>query len=156
MRGLFQQTGWLFVAAALAGSGLLAACSQAPQVVIHATSGAVAVNVEVADTPDARAHGLMYRNELSANAGMLFVFPNASEQTFWMKNTPLPLDMIFIGSDRHIVGIVPDTRPFTTNPLGVGTPSQYVLEVNAGFSAKHGITAGNSVDFVRVPSGGVE
>ena len=114
------------------------------------------MKVEVADTPDARAHGLMYRRDLSADAGMLFVFSTASEQTFWMKNTPLPLDMIFIGSDRHIVGIVADTRPFTTNPLGVSTPSQYVLEVNAGFSAKHGVTTGNGVDFVRLPSSGPE
>lgn len=83
---------------------------------------------------------------------MLFVFPRETPQQFWMKNTPLSLDMVFIGSDRHIVGIVADTRPFTTNPLGVAAPSQYVLEVHAGFCARHGIDVGARVDFVRVPS----
>jgi len=131
---------------------MLAGCTHHPSVVIHARQGDVTVAVEVADTPDTRARGLMYRKDLAADAGMLFVFPNETEQRFWMKNTPLPLDMIFIGADRRIVGIVPDTRPFTTNPLGVDALSQYVLEVHAGFSAKHGIAAGDRVDFVRVPA----
>lgn len=129
---------------------LLAACSQRPEVVIHSNHGPVAVQVEIADTPDARAWGLMYRRELGANAGMLFVFPNESDQQFWMKNTPLPLDMVFIGKQRYIVGIVPEARPFTTNSLGVGVPSQYVLEVNGGFCARHGINTGDTVGFVRI------
>jgi uncharacterized membrane protein (UPF0127 family) len=108
------------------------------------------VTVEVADTPDARARGLMYRRDLGANAGMLFIFPGATEQHFWMKNTPLALDMVFIGTDLHIVGIVPDTRPFTMNSLGVAAPSQYVLEVHAGFCANHGIATGDTVEFVRI------
>ena len=129
---------------------LLAACTRRPEVVIYSSRGPVSVKVEVADTPDARAHGLMYRNDLAPDAGMLFIFPTESEQRFWMKNTPLALDMIFIGADQRIVGIVPDTRPFTTTSLGVSAPSQYVLEVHAGFCAKHGITTGNKVEFVRV------
>jgi uncharacterized membrane protein (UPF0127 family) len=106
--------------------------------------------VEIADTPDTRARGLMYRRDLGANAGMLFVFPNESDQQFWMKNTPLALDMVFIGKQRHIVGIVPEARPFTTNSLGVGVSSQYVLEMNGGFCARHGISTGDAVEFVRV------
>jgi uncharacterized membrane protein (UPF0127 family) len=132
------------------GCTLLAACSRRPEVVIHSSQGPVAVQVEIADGPDTRARGLMYRSELAANAGMLFVFPSESDQQFWMKNTPLPLDMVFIGKQRHIVGIVPEARPFTTNPLGVGVPSQYVLEVNGGFCARHGIHTGDTVEFVRV------
>jgi uncharacterized membrane protein (UPF0127 family) len=112
----------------------------------------VTVTVEIADTPEARSHGLMYRNDLAADAGMLFIFPVASEQRFWMKNTPLPLDMVFIGSDHRIAGIVADTHPFSTAPLGVSAPSQYVLEVHAGFCAKHGIAAGDRVEFARVPN----
>src|SRR5438105_86278 len=81
--------------------------------------------------------------DLAADAGMLFVFPTESPQSFWMKNTPLPLDMVFIGADRRIVGIVVDTKPFSTNPLGVDAASQYVLEVHAGFCAQHGIAKGN-------------
>ena len=113
------------------------------------------VTVEIAATPEARAHGLMYRRDLAADAGMLFIFPTASEQRFWMKNTPLPLDMIFIGANRRIIGIVADTRPFSTNSLGVGGLSQYVLEVNAGFSAKHGLAAGDLVDFVHITAAGL-
>lgn len=147
----------LLLTVRLSGGGLLAAillasCMRRPEVVIHSDRGPISVTVEVVDTPDARAHGLMYRNDLPLDAGMLFIFPTESEQRFWMKNTPLPLDMIFIGADQRIVGIVADTRPFTTNPLGVSGPSQYVLEVHAGFCAKHGIASGNRIEFVRVPN----
>ena len=143
---------WYLEAALFLLCAGLGACTARPGVIIYTAQGAVVpVTVEVADTPDARAHGLMYRRELAADAGMLFIFPTASEQRFWMKNTPLPLDMIFIGTDRRILGIVADTRPFTTNPLGVTGSSQYVLEVNAGFSAKHGLAAGDMVEFVRIP-----
>jgi len=141
-------------AALLLGLALLAACTQHPQVVIHSAKGSVTVQVEVADTPDARARGLMYRRDLAADAGMLFIFPTESEQRFWMKNTPLPLDMVFIGADQKIVGIVADTRPFTTNPLGVDALSQYVLEVHGGFCASRGIATGDQVDFVRVANTG--
>ena len=144
---LYHQEALLFLAGLL-----LAACTTRPQVVIHSSRGPVTVTVEVADTPDARARGLMYRRDLGANAGMLFIFPNETEQHFWMKNTPLPLDMVFIGTDLRIVGIVPDTRPFTTNSLGVAQLSQYVLEVHAGFCANHGIASGDKVEFVRIDS----
>jgi len=111
------------------------------------------VSVEIADTPDTRSRGLMYRRDLAADAGMLFVFETEAEQRFWMKNTPLPLDMIFIAANQHIAGIVADARPFTTNPLSVGAPSRYVLEVHGGFCAAHGIVSGNEVEFVGVESG---
>jgi uncharacterized membrane protein (UPF0127 family) len=129
---------------------LLAACSQRPEVVIHSAQGPVTVQVEIADTPDARARGLMYRRDLGADAGMLFVFPNESDQHFWMKNTPIPLDMVFVGKQEHIVGIVREAQPFSTTPLRVGVPSLYVLEVNGGFCARHGIDAGDPVEFVRI------
>jgi uncharacterized membrane protein (UPF0127 family) len=129
---------------------LLAACSQRPEVVIHSAQGPVTVQVEVADTPDARARGLMYRRDLGADAGMLFVFPDESDQHFWMKNTPIPLDLVFVGKQEHIVGIVREAQPFSTTPLGVGIPSLYVLEVNGGFCARHGINAGDPVEFVRI------
>ena len=125
-------------------------CSRHPQVVIHAAHGAVPIHVEIAETPDSRARGLMYRRDLGADDGMLFIFPAESEQHFWMKNTPLPLDMIFIDSKHTVVGIVAEARPFSTNPVGVGKPSQYVLEVNGGFAAQHGIGPGNAVDFVGI------
>ncbi len=152
MQGRSERTGRARSSAGtvLSAALLLAACTQRPAVVIRCMQGALTVPVEVADTPDARARGLMYRRDLAENAGMLFLFPTPSAQRFWMKNTPLPLDMIFIGADHRIVGIVPNTRPFSTNPLGVDAPSQYVLEVHGGFCAQHGIAAGDQVEFVRV------
>ncbi len=140
-----------FVVLGLALGAPLAACSQRPAVVIHGSRETVTVNIEIADTPDKRASGLMYRRDLAPDAGMLFLFRTAAPQKFWMKNTVLPLDMIFIGANRKIVGIVADTRPFSTNPLGPDEPSQYVLEVNAGFAAKHGLAVGDQVELLRVP-----
>ena len=84
------------------------------------------------------------------DAGMLFVFPRAQHLTFWMKNTVLPLDMIFIGDDRRVVGIVKDAVPYTTTPREVAGDSRYVLEVNAGFSERHGVRAGDAVTFEGV------
>lgn len=129
----------------------VAACTRGPRVVVHAAQGAVTVSVEIANTPTSRERGLMYRNDLAADAGMLFLFPHEQAQEFWMKNTPLPLDMVFIDTSRTIVGIVADTRPFSTQARGVKTPSRYVLEVHAGFCAKHGVAAGDKIDFVEVP-----
>jgi len=81
---------------------------------------------------------------------MLFLFPVEEQQEFWMKNTPLPLDMIFIDKSNRVVGVAADTKPFTLDPRGVGKPSQFVLEVHAGFSARHGIEAGNRVEFHQI------
>jgi uncharacterized membrane protein (UPF0127 family) len=126
------------------------ASSEVPRVVLHTAQGDVSVRVELADTPERRTRGLMHRKELAGDAGMLFVFPRSEVHQFWMKNTPLPLDMIFIAADRTVVGVVEKAEPFTTTGRGVGKPSQYVLEVNGGFSAKYGIRAGDRVDFVGV------
>ena len=128
----------------------VSACANEPRVVLHTAGGDVAVTVEVAATAAQQSLGLMYRKELGANAGMLFVFDKTVEHPFWMKNTVLPLDMIFLGDDRKIVGIVKDTVPFTTTSRTVGVPSRYVLEVNAGFSAKHGVQTGDQTTFENV------
>jgi uncharacterized membrane protein (UPF0127 family) len=133
---------------------LLGGCQRGPAVIVRSAQGPVTVRVEVVDTPDSRARGLMYRRDLAADAGMLFIFEAESDQHFWMKNTPLPLDMIFVGANHKIVGIVADARPFSTNSLSVGAPSQYVVEVHAGFCAAHGIAAGDTVEFVRVGNPG--
>jgi uncharacterized membrane protein (UPF0127 family) len=127
------------------------ACASEPRVILHSARGDVPVDVEVAATPERRSLGLMYRKELGADAGMLFIFDEPDRLTFWMKNTPLPLDMIFIGADRRIVGVVKDAVPHTTTARGVDGLSLYVLEVNAGFSERHGVKAGDRVSFADVP-----
>ena len=111
----------------------------------------VPFRVELARTEPEREQGLMYRERMDSDAGMLFIFERAAPLTFWMKNTFIPLDMIFIGADRHIVGIVENAEPRTLSARRVAGASEYVLEINGGLSAKLGIRPGAVVDFSGVP-----
>ena len=113
--------------------------------------GAVPVRVEIARTPAQRARGLMYRRSLEADAGMLFVYPYPRLRTFWMRNTFVSLDMIFVGRDRRVAGVVERTVPLSEEPCEVDAPAQYIVEVNAGFAREHGIFAGVPVTFEDVP-----
>jgi len=113
----------------------------------------IAVAVEVVDTPDARQRGLMYRKQLAPDAGMLFIFEQPEQHTFWMHNTLIPLDMIFIKADWTILGIVENATPLTDTARSVPGDSQYVLEVNAGFSRSHGLQAGISLRYVPAVPG---
>ena len=92
----------------------------------------------------------MYRDRLADGHGMLFVFDDERDHTFWMKNTLIPLDMIFIGADQVIVGIHPNAVPLSTATVGVGRPSRWVLEVPGGWSARRGVASG---DRVELPAG---
>src|SRR5512134_3636635 len=125
-----------------------AACAAEPRVIV-ATSDRreLVVPVEVADTPAKRELGLQYRRDLAPDRGMIFLFPTESEHAFWMKNTPIPLDMIFINRDRKIVGIVEQAVPLSTDSRSVPGASQFVLEINGGLSKRHGIKVGDSVQF---------
>ena len=124
------------------------ACQAEPKVTITTKDGrTVSFVVEIADTPSKREMGLQYRRDLAADRGMIFLFPAESQQSFWMKNTPLPLDMIFINRERKIVGIVEQTVPFSLDPRSVTAPSQFVLEINGGLAKRHAIKAGDAVRF---------
>lgn len=126
----------------------VSACDAQPRVTITTTDGRqVGFQVEVADTPGKREMGLMYRTELADDRGMIFLFPRESQQSFWMKNTPRSLDMIFIGRDRKIVGIVEEATPFSLDPRSVDGMSQFVFEINGGLSKRHGFKPGDSVQF---------
>jgi uncharacterized protein len=133
----------------------VAACEAQPTVTILTKSGEVPFQVEIADTSAKRAMGLQYRHELAAGRGMIFLFPAEAPQTFWMKNTPIPLDMIFIDHDRKIAGIVEQTTPFSLEPRSVGVPSQFVLEINGGLAKRYGIQAGDRVRFDGIVTEGV-
>ena len=113
--------------------------------------GAVPVRVEIARTPAQRARGLMYRRTLEPDAGMLFVYPYPRLRTFWMRNTYVSLDMIFVGRDRRVVGVVERAVPLDEAPCEIDAPAQYIVEVNAGFAREHGIFAGVPVTFEDVP-----
>ena len=128
--------------------GNLSACEAQPKVVIVTDEGReIVFQVEIADTPVKRERGLQFRYELASDRGMIFLFPSESPQTFWMKNTPIPLDMIFINRDHKIVGVVEEALPFSLDARSVATPSQYVLEINGGLSKRYGIKAGNMIRF---------
>jgi len=132
-------------------------CDAQPKVTITTKAGReVAFQVEIANTPAKREMGLQYRRELADGKGMIFLFPSESIQSFWMKNTPIPLDMIFISGDRKIVGIVEQTAPFSLDPRSVSAPSQYVLEINGGLSKRRGIGAGDAVRFDDFPNVNVQ
>jgi uncharacterized membrane protein (UPF0127 family) len=89
----------------------------------------------------------MFRQHMAQDAGMLFLFEAPSRLSFWMRNTYIPLDMIFIESSLRVLGVVENTEPMTDTARFVPGVSQYVLEVNAGFSRQHGIGAGTVVRF---------
>jgi uncharacterized membrane protein (UPF0127 family) len=109
--------------------------------------GEVRVRVEVADDPAERAKGLMYRKALGENRGMLFVYPEEQELSFWMKNTLIPLSIAFIDSQRRIIDIQ-DMKPLDDEPPHYvsAEPAQYALEVNQGFFEKRGVKVGDRVE----------
>jgi uncharacterized membrane protein (UPF0127 family) len=128
--------------------GIDARASKAPRVVLSPPGkDPVSVRVEVARTPGQRQRGLMFRKSLDRDAGMLFVFERPDRLAFWMRNTYIPLDMIFIEPGLTVLGIVENTEPLSDRLCSVPGVSRYVLEVNAGFSRRHGLTTGTSVRF---------
>jgi len=131
----------------------LSAHPEGPSVVVFLTKkhGEVPVEVELALTEAQHAKGLMFRKHLDAGHGMLFVFKDDDDRTFWMKNTLIPLDMIFVDNDRKVVGVVREAAPLTTTARDVGKPSRYVIEVPGGWARENGVEAGTKVRFEGVP-----
>ncbi len=110
---------------------------------IETRSGPVLLNVEVADTEAKREQGLMFRRSISADHGMIFLFDGEHEITMWMKNTYIPLDMVFIGSDWRIRHIAYDAEPFSTDVISSVRPASRVLEIGAGQARKLGLAVGD-------------
>ena len=108
--------------------------------------------VEVARTSAEQARGLMFRESLAPDAGMLFPFPEPRPASFWMKNTLIPLDMIFVRADGTIARIAVNTTPLSLAPVGVGEPVAAVLEIAGGRSVELGIDEGDRVSWPGGPS----
>ena len=121
--------------------------SEKATVTFHTARGDVMVTSEVARTGQARRQGLMHRRELAAHHGMIFIFETEEPQRFWMKNTYLFLDMIFINDAHEVVGIVERAEPENLTPRGVAAPSRYVVEVIGGYARQYGIEEGVRVSF---------
>ncbi len=100
------------------------------------------IEIEVAEGDSSRTRGLMERRSLPPRSGMLFIMDEDTVQHFWMRNTPLPLDILFVGADSQVVNIIRRTRPFSDSLLSSTGPAKYVVEVRAGFTEQAGINPG--------------
>jgi uncharacterized membrane protein (UPF0127 family) len=130
----------------------IAARGQSPQVpfardhlTIQTLTGAVPLSIEIASTPAQRRHGLMHRETLPPDEGMLFILPRDQPVAMWMKDTVLPLDMLFIDRHGRIVYIARETRPFSTRIISARRPVRAVLEILGGTAALRGIGVGDQV-----------
>ena len=130
---------------ALGASVRTANSAELSRLTVDTGQGAQAFNVELAATPDQREIGLMFRQSLAPDAGMLFVYPSEQRVAFWMKNTVIPLDMLFIAGDGRIRRIVERAIPLSTTPIPSVDEVRAVLEVNGGTVARLGIKPGDVV-----------
>lgn len=153
-----RSTSWLRrvgVALALLVIGFpLAACSDESHLTVHTGKGAFTFNVELADTEAEREKGLMFRTELAPDAGMVFDFHTTQPVQFWMQNTLIPLDMVFISADGIVKSIHANARPMDTTVIPSGEPVRFVLEIAGGRGAEIGLAPGDRVDYPRVATGG--
>jgi uncharacterized membrane protein (UPF0127 family) len=128
-------------------SVLCSACAQSgiKGVFVDSASGAPTkeFSMEVCASDSERARGLMFRKSLEDLKGMIFIFPEEREHSFWMKNTYIPLDMLFIAKDLTVVGILENVPPLTETLRTVGKPSMYVVELAGGVTRKFGIKVGD-------------
>lgn len=119
-------------------------------VTLAGTGGPQVVTVEVVRSPALLEKGLMYRRFMPADHGMLFLMGTVEDNHFWMKNTLIPLDIVFIAADLTVAGVGANAKPLDLTPISVGKPSLYVLEVNGGWMASHGVGSGAKVTFANV------
>ncbi len=130
------------IAVLTAGQGI--ACPE-DQIDIRTDAGVATYSVEIADDAAERAQGLMFREDMAREHGMYFVYPTGRPVAFWMKNTPLPLDIIYINERGVICSIAADTTPYSEEALPSGCAAQTVLELNAGEAKAAGIRVGAPV-----------
>lgn len=121
-----------------------------PAVRIPLSIGTHRLTVELAATPEQRTQGLMFRESLADDTGMLFVFPFDQGLSFWMRNTTIPLSIAFIDSERRIINIA-DMQPLDEQSVPSERPARYALEVNQGWFGARGIRAGDLVEFALPP-----
>ncbi len=115
--------------------------------IIKNNDAEVKIKIEVADDPTEQEIGLMYRTKLPENGGMFFISDREEMKSFWMKNTKIPLDIIYINSNKEIVTIHKNTIPMSKKSLASSKPAIFVLEVNAGFCDKFSIKNGDRIEY---------
>lgn len=119
-------------------------------VVLISETGRHVIDAEIADTPGTRAAGLMFRRDLGADKGMLFIYDTPQNITMWMKNTYIPLDMIFADQSGKIVRIARNTEPFSTDIIEAGAPAKVVLEVPGGTARRLKLKRGDRLEHASV------
>jgi len=105
------------------------------------------LDIEIVDDEYGITRGLMFRKQMEENRGMLFIFPDVSMRSFWMRNTIIPLDIIFVAEDYRIVTIRENTKPFSEKSIPSSAPAKYVLEVNAGLADTYGLQVGDRLSW---------
>jgi uncharacterized membrane protein (UPF0127 family) len=126
-----------------------AGLEQVPLTVTTAEGAKHRFTVEVARTPEEQARGLMERQSLAPDRGMIFPYEQPQPVAFWMKNTLIPLDMIFVAPGGRILRVEANTVPLSLDPVGSGEAVEAVLEIAGGRSAELGIAAGDRVEWKR-------
>ena len=138
--------------AALAGSPAGAAACEPGFVTLRSPEGReTRLSVELARTPSERARGLMFRDDLPASAGMLFVYDEPGHAVFWMKDTPLPLDLLFVDTTGTVTRLAENARPFDLTPIDGGAGVRFVLEINGGLARPLGLGPGAVLQSAEVP-----
>jgi hypothetical protein len=141
----------LLAATALA-TGPACASPGGPRVVLESGGKNHVVQVELADTDQKRERGLMFRKELPDGQGMLFLFDEEREHTFWMKDTLIPLDIIFVDGSGRVTDVVASARPLSLEPR-TGGPARMVLEVPGGWARAHDVRVGDRMRVEGLPPG---
>ena len=111
------------------------------------------IDIQIADNDFDRELGLMFRKHMDENRGMLFIFPQEDTQNFWMRNTFIPLDMIFVNAKKDIVTIQHATQTLSDQSYSSSAPAQYVIEVNLDFTDKYHIKVGDKISWIRTAQG---
>ena len=138
-----------FMIALMAAAAVVAGCAdRTTEITLHV--GGHPFTVELAVTPEERQQGLMFREELGEDRGMLFVFPESAVRAFWMKDTFIPLSIAFIASDGTILEIRP-MEPRSLEPVRSRYPARYALEVNRNRFRTLGIGPGDKVEIEKLP-----
>lgn len=122
--------------------------------IVETSKGDIVLQVQVADNDLTRQTGLMFRRSMPETEGMLFIFQRVGPLAFWMKNTPLSLDIIFVADDGRVINIARGTTPFSLAPIPSDGPARAVLELNAGASARLGIDVGDRVRYEPIATAG--
>ena len=133
----------LLLLAALMSAAVPALALPQTELLVETASSQFRFEVEIADDPAERAQGLMFRETLADNAGMLFLYPEPQKVEFWMKNTPLSLDIVFVRQDGTIARIAENTTPFSEDTIPSGEAIIAVLEVKGGLMRELGIAVGD-------------